>query len=617
MSDAPTGPTVFNDRYELHRLIARGGMADVYLARDLLLDRPVAVKVLFPEYAKDTTFVERFKREARAAANLNHPNVVAVYDWGQQIGTYFIVMEYVEGRSLSEIIRSEGPLHPNRSAEITADVAAALSFAHRNGVVHRDIKPGNILITSQGQVKVADFGIAQALSSETTQANLTQAGAVIGTATYFSPEQAQGKPVDPRSDLYSLGCVLYEMLTTRPPFSGDSPVAIAYKHVQETPQPPSEINSNIPRSLEAITLKLLAKDPINRYPSAEDLRTDLRAFLDGKPVGALGAAAVGAMVGAAGGAAGVAAAEATQAIPATAVAGAPVVGPPTGVEPAYQGPLEEPPRKRSGAFIALLILLLLLLAGVLVILGLQLSRDTTAQVTVPDVTSLNVDEAQRRLVAEGFEVDVRVQENNEFPPGIVFDQSPRGGTNADEGSTVILRVSAGLGEAQVPNVVGRSESAARSLLENAGFEVVADEQSSGDVPAGQVISQDPAAGTTQQRGSVVTILVSTGPEQVRVPNVTGQRADDAEVALRDAGFNVNRRSVTDESVPDGDVVRTEPAAGSEQPRGSSVTLIVSSGPPETTTTTTTTTTTAPPPTPTTPTTASANGANNFTGNAND
>ena len=262
-------------------------MSDVYLARDLLLDRPVAVKVLFPEYATDPTFVERFRREAQAAANLNHPNIVAVYDWGQQSGTYFIVMEYVEGRSLSEIIRTEGPLHPRRAAEITADVAAALGFAHRNGVVHRDIKPGNILISPSGQVKVADFGIAQAVIGG-TEANLTQAGAVMGTATYFSPEQAQGKPVDPRSDLYSLGCVLYEMLTSRPPFTGDTPGghrlqaragarAAAERHRRGRAR----------RARGHRGLKLLAKDPANRYASAEDLRADLRNYLEGLPVSAL------------------------------------------------------------------------------------------------------------------------------------------------------------------------------------------------------------------------------------------------------------------------------------------------------------------------------------------
>src|SRR5689334_2339267 len=242
---------VFNGRYELHRRIARGGMADVFLARDQLLDRPVAVKVLFPEYANDPSFVERFRREAQSAANLNHPNIVAVYDWGEEQGTYFIVMEYVEGRSLADILRTEGPLHPQRAAEIASDIAAALGFAHRNGVIHRDIKPGNVLVSPNGQVKVADFGIARALGAAAEE-NLTQAGSVMGTATYFSPEQAQGLALDPRSDLYSLGVVLYEMVTGRAPFTGDSPVAIAYKHVQEQPPRPRNVNPDVPVALEAI-----------------------------------------------------------------------------------------------------------------------------------------------------------------------------------------------------------------------------------------------------------------------------------------------------------------------------------------------------------------------------
>src|SRR6476659_752240 len=278
---------VFSNRYEIEREIARGGMAEVYLARDQSLSRPVALKALFPEFARDPSFVERFRREAQAAANLNHPNIVAIYDWGQQSGTYFIVMEYVEGRSLSEIIRTDGPLHPRRSAEITADVAAALGFAHRNGVVHRDVKPGNIIISPTGQVKVADFGIAQAITGGAEQQNLTQAGAVMGTATYFSPEQAQGKPVDPRSDLYSLGCVLFEMLTSRPPFTGDTPVAIAYQHVQQTAPRPSASGVDVPPALEAIDVQLLAKDPADRFASAEDLRADLRNYLEGLPVSAL------------------------------------------------------------------------------------------------------------------------------------------------------------------------------------------------------------------------------------------------------------------------------------------------------------------------------------------
>jgi len=314
---ADDDPRVLGDRYEIHRHLARGGMAQVYLARDRALDRPVAVKELVPEFATDPSFVERFRREAQSAARLTHPNVVAVYDWGTQDGTYFIVMEYVDGPSLSQLIRRDGALHPRRAAEIASEVAAALGFAHSQGVVHRDVKPGNVLLSASGQAKVADFGIARAMSSADEE--LTQTGSGMGTATYFSPEQAQGHAVDPRSDLYSLGCVLYEMLTARTPFSGDSPVAVAYKHVQEQPVPPSRINPNVPPALEAIDLKLLAKDPAQRYPSAEDLRSDLRRFLEGQPVLAAGlpgagAAATGVVIGA--GVAGAMAADATRMVPA-------------------------------------------------------------------------------------------------------------------------------------------------------------------------------------------------------------------------------------------------------------------------------------------------------------
>src|SRR5215213_2255145 len=278
-------PVVLNGRYELHARIARGGMAEVFLARDQVLDRSVAVKVLFPEFATDPAFVERFRREAQSAANLTHPAIVGVYDWGSYRGTYFIVMEYVRGRSLAEILRAEGTLHPDRAADIATDIAGALYFAHRNGVVHRDIKPGNVLITPQGQVKVADFGIARAIGGGNTD-NLTQTGSVMGTATYFSPEQAQGLAVDPRSDLYSLGIVLYEMVCGRPPFAGESPVAIAYQHVQAAVVPPRQVNPDVPESLEAITMKLLAKNPANRYATAEELRADLRRFREGQPVAA-------------------------------------------------------------------------------------------------------------------------------------------------------------------------------------------------------------------------------------------------------------------------------------------------------------------------------------------
>ena len=274
-------PAIINERYELGRRIGRGGMADVFLARDRLLDRQVAIKVLFPEFAVDPNFVERFRREAQAAANLNHPNIVNVFDWGKHSGTYFIAMEYVEGRTLADILRSNGHLTSKQAAEIASEVAAALGFAHAAGLVHRDIKPANILIGTRGSVKVADFGIARALNSS-TESQLTQAGAVMGTATYFSPEQAQGAQPDPRSDLYSLGIVMYEMAAGRPPFGGDNPVSIAYKQVHDYPTPLNQVVLDIPRPYEAIIAKLLTKDPAVRYSSADALREDLRRFRNGE-----------------------------------------------------------------------------------------------------------------------------------------------------------------------------------------------------------------------------------------------------------------------------------------------------------------------------------------------
>src|SRR5713101_169874 len=275
------GAQVFNDRYELVGHVARGGMAQVYLAKDLLLGRPVALKVLFPELSVDEAFVARFRREAQAAANLSHPHIVSIYDWGEGERTYFMVMEYVdEGRTLAQEIRG-GPLPPEKAASIAADVAGALAFAHSNGVIHRDVKPGNVLMDSNGQVKVADFGIARAVGD---QDGLTKTGAVMGTATYFSPEQAQGYGVDARSDIYSLGVVLYEMVTGKPPFAGENPVAIAYQHVREDPVPPRQINRAVPPSLEAIILQAMAKDPAQRYQSADDMRADLARYLAGRSV---------------------------------------------------------------------------------------------------------------------------------------------------------------------------------------------------------------------------------------------------------------------------------------------------------------------------------------------
>src|ERR1700723_2741303 len=297
-------PRLYSGRYQVTHLIARGGMAIVYRAQDVLLNRPVAIKTLYPELSADPLFVEGFRREAQAAANLSHPNIVPVFDWGEDNGTYFIVMEFIDGRPLSSILRTAGPMHPDRAAEIGADVAIALAYAHRHGVIHRDVKPGNVLITEDGIVKVTDFGIARAIN---TEESLTQTGAVMGTAAYFSPEQAEGKGVDARSDIYSLGVVLYEMAVGKPPFTGDSPVAVASKHVRDQPVLPRVVNPAIPVELEAVIMKAMAKSPNDRYATAEEFRADLLRFIDGRPVEA-GDPGVTSMMTAVG---------ATQAMPAT------------------------------------------------------------------------------------------------------------------------------------------------------------------------------------------------------------------------------------------------------------------------------------------------------------
>ena len=436
---------VLNDRYEIHRRLARGGMAQVYLARDRSLDRPVAVKELVAEFATDPSFVERFRREAQAAANLSHPNVVGVYDWGAQDGTYFIVMEYVDGPSLSRVLRSDGPFHPRRAAEIAAEVASGLGFAHSRGVVHRDVKPGNVLLTRSGQSKVTDFGIARALTS--SDEDLTQAGSVMGTATYFSPEQAQGLPVDPRSDLYSLGVVLYELVAGRPPFTGDSPLAIAYKHVQDAPPPPSTIMSGLPEGLEAIIMKLLAKRPDDRYASAEDLRADLGRYLAGETtVAERGLLAAGVAAGAA---------AAVLADPATTMQPATGAGTPVPPEEPYEDEPDEP-KRRTWLFIAILVGLLALLGGLL--FWFTRSLDEGSLVTVPPVIGLPLEEATTTLEDLGLEVDVTREPSDQFEAGLVTAQDPAKDEEVDEGSLVRLVVSSGSEMVEVPSVFLMSQT---------------------------------------------------------------------------------------------------------------------------------------------------------------
>ena len=628
------GPTVFNGRYELLRHIARGGMADVYLARDGLLGREVALKVLFPEFANDPNFVERFRREAQAAANLNHPNIVGIYDWGQERGTYYIVMEHVSGRSMSDVLRSTGPLHPDRAAEIASDVAGALSTAHAAGLVHRDIKLGNILVSDSGDVKVADFGIATALVSG-GDAALTQHGSVMGTATYFSPEQAQGKALDGRSDLYSLGVVLYEMLAGVPPFQAETPVAVAYKHVQERPDGLIDRGVQVAESLQAITMKLLAKSPANRYPTADDLRNDLRRYLagahriSGKGAAAAGGAAAGAVAGAAAaGAAGsptessaehpVAEPPATAAIPPVdATTAQPVTptpapglpqqpGQPTAgyVDPAQHAAItqqqaaygaagyyyEEPPRSggvwRTVALLAslgvLIVILGFLFASFLDALGGD--DDNTPDevvvdvVDVPSVEGLDVQEARELLLEAGLaQPDVEFETNDEVPVNQVFAQNPPPGERVEPNSVVTLRVSSGTADT-VPSVIGSLREEAVATLQEFQY-VVTEVTAASPQDAGTVISQSPSPGSVLAPGSTVEITVSTGPEVMPVPDVEGLDVIAAVNALREQGFIVNPTQIEEpsEEIEVGKVTRTEPAAAQLVAVGSQISIVVSTG----------------------------------------
>jgi eukaryotic-like serine/threonine-protein kinase len=537
-------------RYEIGPILGRGGMAEVRLGTDIRLGREVAVKRLRSDLAMDATFQARFRREAQAAAGLNHPNIVAVYDTGEEMapdGTHvqpFIVMERVEGRTLREVLNDDRKLLPERALEIISGVLGALDYSHRAGIVHRDIKPGNVMLTPDGQVKVMDFGIARAVADATS---VTQTSAVVGTAQYLSPEQARGETVDSRSDIYSAGCLLYELLASRPPFTGDSPFSVAYQHVREQADPPSTHNADIPPALDAIVMKALAKRVEDRYQSAAEMLSDVRRHLDGEPVEA----------------------------PTAMIAAAPVVSAPE-PEPTslFRGaPEDEEPRRRRWPIVALVLLLVLLLAGA-VLAGLQMfGGGGPEQVSVPDVTNMTEQNAERRLRQEGLRVgDVDQETSDSVPQGRVISQDPGADETVDEGSEIDLLISAGKEPVVVKHVLGLSKDEATRIMEGLGLEVRYQTRASSE-PKDVVVATDPNAGETVPVGSTVTLVLSEG--QRTVPTVVGRSEAEARTTLQGAGFQVEVQY--DDSTPSrkGVVLRQDPAGDTQARPGSTVTITVS------------------------------------------
>jgi beta-lactam-binding protein with PASTA domain/tRNA A-37 threonylcarbamoyl transferase component Bud32 len=554
----------FDGRYKILRRLGAGGMADVYLAEDGELGRRVAIKILNDRYANDELFVERFRREAKSAAALSHPNIVSIYDRGVAEGTYYIAMEVIEGRNLKELIRAGGRLRPAQAVAYARQILAALRFAHRNGIIHRDIKPHNILIGSEERLKVTDFGIARAGASQ-----MTEAGSIMGTAQYLSPEQARGGNVSAASDLYSIGVVLYEMLTGEVPFTGDTAVEIAMKHVNDAPRPPSARAPGIPADLDRVVLRCLAKNPADRYQTAEELDSDLARVEAGLPVSRETAQA--ATVVHAG----------TSSAP-TEVLGAPPPGtgrpPPGGRRPPYD-PYERPRKKRSIVpwIVVAVVLAAFGVAGWYVYKQVDERLQEAEPVAVPNVEGLVEDLAVQRLTDEGFEVKTEREASEEVGKGKVIDQNPAGGNRVEKGSTVTIVVSTGLPQVEVPSVANLPLDQATQKLANAGLDWNITRLFSDRVEPDIVISQDPKPGEKLAKGSVVELRVSKGQNLVDIPNVVGQDEATATATLRGAGFRVEVQRANSSDVSEGFVISQDPAGGQAKKR-STVVIVVSAGP---------------------------------------
>lgn len=552
---------VVGGRYRIAEPLGAGGMARVYRATDMDLGRDVAVKVLADRYAADPAFVERFRREASAAAQLNHPNIVQVFDRGEAGGTYYIVMEYLPGPDLKEIIRRRGTISADETVEAGLQILSALSAAHRRDVIHRDIKPQNVIMSDEGMLKVTDFGIARAGAD----ADMTEAGSVIGTAQYISPEQARGGEVTPASDCYSVGIVLYEMLTGRVPFDGEGAVAVAMKQVNEPPIPPRTFEPSIPPALEAVVLTALAKRPSERYRTAEAFSAalmEVRASLDqGAATSVMGAATAPqtrVMDSAA--------ATQTRVIPPAAAA----AGPP----PARPAP--PPPARRTWPLV-LAVLALLAVIGVGAAIVLAGRGGDAKTVTVPaDLVGQTEQDARTRLAALGLQVGTEQVESEAAQKGLVVGTTPAGGQSVDAGGTVVLQIGRGPATVEVKNVVGKDVSDAQVILRTQGFAVKVVQTPDDTAPKGRVLSQDPVAGTPAVTGAQVTLRVSSGPEKVSVPRLVGLQQSTAQTLLTDQGLTY---SVSDRPSErsQGTVLEQDPAAGTKVDKGSTVSIVVAAG----------------------------------------
>ena len=554
VSDTLIG-TVFDGRYRIVSKLGAGGMADVYLAEDQELGRQVAIKILNDRHAADDSFIERFRREAKNAAGLSHPNIVSIYDRGEAEGTYYIAMEFLDGRSLKELIVGRGPAPIKVAIEYARHILAALAAAHKQGIVHRDIKPHNVLIGAEGRVKVTDFGIARSGASQ-----MTEVGSIIGTAQYLSPEQAKGAPVDQTSDLYSVGIVLYELLTGKVPFTGDSPVEIAMKHISAIPEPPSSLRPDIPEDLDLIVLRALGKTPEDRYPSAEEMDKDLARVAQGLGVSRETEEAATMIL------------SRSQLTPATMVAAPP--RPPAEVLYEY----EQPRRGRPGWpwLLVGLLVLAAALTGWFVFQQVQDQLEDAGTVGVPYLIDLRETQAVGQVLDAGLEPNVIREANPDAEAGFVFKQDPAFGEKANPGDTVDIYVSTGPPQTEVPDVIGQTRDEAVAALARADLEAKIVEVYSEKEP-GTVTGQSPAAGEKVKVGTRVQINISRGVKPLTVPDVRGQPYESAASALQGAGFKVARRNV-DSTEPEGTVVDQQPSAGNTAPAGSTITLSVSKGP---------------------------------------